>query len=198
MSTPTLNSYSGRARCLRAVSLFVTHCAVLAACGHPGDSSGTTGSLSIASPADSTVVHDTLTLQLAFTGRTPKSLGLLLDGNPFASTALLPNTLFVDTTHITDGVHTFIAEAQDGTLVWLSNSVSLTVDNTHPVPSFSPVPGDANADVRAPITVTFSKPIDPSTLGTNPVKLSTGGGCTSYRFFIWRRSDSFNPTDIRY
>ncbi|MCP3103846.1 Ig-like domain-containing protein [Myxococcus sp. K15C18031901] len=84
-----------------------------------------------------------------------------------------------DTSNLPEGTYEVTARAIRGGTTFTSLPRTIIVDRTAPrVESHLPAPGFATVSVHTDIEVTFSEPIQPSSLAVGEVRIVTGGGAT--------------------
>lgn len=172
---------SSRSRTVRAGLLGTAVIALLPlvvmACAGPGAPlpDGTDLRVTVTSPSGTAYIADSITIQVDVEGA-PDQVRLLRDGEAFV-TLSPPYTYVWDTTAEPEGSYALQASARRGEVTVESEARTVIVDRTRPtVVDRRPRPGDANVWYEAPITVTFSEALLPSTVSSGTVVLEAVGG----------------------
>ena len=159
---------------LRRLSLAIV--AVVISCGGPSPEPDLI--LKIMSPSDGTFTNGTITITATVDGGEPATISFVVDGQITVATPRGPSPFSSgwDTINASEGSHTVVARATSGGKVFSSDPVTVVVDRTRPtVISLTPASGATEVVLRAPIAVSFSEPLLPSTLGTSQFALDVAG-----------------------
>ncbi len=125
-------------------------------------------------PEELAATNRELTVTVKLQGGPPDRLALYVDDTWLAN--LDASSSVVDTRLWSEGEHTLTARASMGTEVFTSKGRKVVVDRTPPrVISVSPVSGENNVPVDAPVSVYFSEPLGSSSLESARLELSVGG-----------------------
>jgi hypothetical protein len=148
--------------------------ALLAGCG--GSPSSPSLKLTLTSPADGSYTNGTVVLTATAEGGTPASISFVVDDQNTVASPHAPYSSTWDTAGVAEGRHTLRAEAAVGESTVVSDPVAVIVDRTRPsVTSFLPESGSSNVVLRAPIAVTFSEPVLPSSVVPSAATLDVAG-----------------------
>ncbi len=162
---------------LSGAAAIVLLASVVMACAGPGapPPDDTDLRVTLTSPVGTVHVAGSITVQVAVEG-TPDLVRLLRDGEAFV-TLSPPYTYVWDTSAEPEGSYALQASARRGEVSVASEVRTVIVDRTRPtVVERRPPPGDDNVWHAAPITVTFSEALLPSTVAPGTVVLETLGG----------------------
>jgi hypothetical protein len=147
--------------------------------GGRSDVPPTTTTLQITSPASGTYANGSVAIRVTASGGTaPAAISLMLDGGAAIATlnAPSPYTFTWNTAGVADGPHILVAKSTTGSPQIISGPVTVNIDHTPPtVKTTVPTTGATNVVLRAPITVTFSEAMAPSSVGAGAIALTIGG-----------------------
>jgi hypothetical protein len=129
------------------------------------------------SPGPTTYTNSTITIKAAVVpaDHAPERIQLLKNGQAWM-TVTAPFSYDWNTTGDPEGTFQIVATASIGGNVATSNSITIVVDRTAPTVQFQPKTGATNVALSDPILVTFSEAIDPSTISSTSVTLTTALG----------------------
>lgn len=140
--------------------------------------------LQITSPADGSYTNGTVTITVVASGAMPPATISLLDEStsstlatvPAPTSAQSPYSYSWNTTAVTDGPHTIVAQAKVGGDIVTSAPATINVDHKSPTAMLAtPIAGAADVVLRAPITVTFSEAVAKASVTSSSLILTVGG-----------------------
>jgi hypothetical protein len=123
----------------------------------------------ITSPTETVYTKGDVTIQVAVNGGLSDRVDLLRDGEVLVTLAA-PYQYTWNTTGEDEGNHQLVARAYAGDTAFESSARTVIVDRTPPTfAERTPLPGDDEAWVRAPIRATFSEPVLAATVGDDSI-----------------------------
>jgi hypothetical protein len=135
------------------------------------------GTLAITSPGAVTYVSGTVTIQVAASpaNNPPAEVVIRKNQMPLATVAA-PFSYAWQTDHEAEGSYEIDAIADVGAQTIMASPVTIWVDHTPPsISARVPAPNAANIALSDQVQVTFSETLDPSSVPSTAISLSTGG-----------------------